>query len=457
MQKFNRNYKIIFEVGKRSGDNLTDMTPEQEIEVAYPFTLNFKVSTGINLSSSASCELQLLNLPENTQKALFKDNFMNDKYILMALYAGYQDTMPLIFYGFVTQCQSYRQGGSTDYVTEIQADANSLFSLFAISNVTFTANTDPINMVKELIKDCPGYKLGYLTPKLKPIPRDKTFIGQTLDLLGKEYGGYDVFIYNNEVNILDYNEVIPSDELMVITSESGLLGSPRRANQFLMIDMLFEPRIKIAQAIELQSDSLPWFNQIYKVQAVEHSGVISPVQSGNATTKITLWLGDTILDEVRKSTEANYTGQATEGLWQKPVSASVGRISSGFGFRQHPIEHKQKLHSGIDIAAPQGTPVYAPANGKVTIAAYQGANGNLIRINHGKNSQNQVLESAYAHLSKFLVEVNQIVSAGDKIGEVGSTGRYKDGRASSTGNHLHFGIKKDGVPVDPIPYIGSYG
>ena len=451
MRKFNRNYRLVFEIGRRPKEDLTDLIPEQEIEIGYPFTLKFKVSTGINQSDSGTCSLQLFNLSETVQKALFKDNYMNDKYILMQFYAGYEDDMPLIFFGFVTQCQSYRQGGSTEYVTEILADTMSMMALYGFNNVTYAKGSDPIDIVKALVEECPGYKLGYLTPKLKPLTRDRTFIGQTLNLLGGEYGGYDVFITNNEVNILDTNEVIPSDQLMVITSESGLLGSPRKANDYLMISMLFEPRIKIGQAIELQSESIPWFNQIYKVYAFEHSGIISPVQNGDIRTDITLWLGKTLLEEIQKSTEAKYTGPATPGQWLKPVSPTdAKRMSDGYGERIHPISKEKTFHYGIDIAAPVGTPVYATANGTVTVSGWVGNNGQLIRINHGKDANNNILESAYAHLSKRDVKPQELVSAGQKIGEVGSTGY-------STGPHLHFGVKVNGKAVNPEKYIGTYG
>lgn len=449
MQKFDRNYKIIFEIGTRK---FTEYYPEMEIEVAYPFTLKFDVSQGANLSNAGECTLQLYNLKEDDQRALYKDFYNNEKYILMQVYAGYQDTMPLIFFGFVNQCMTYRQGGSTEYITEISADNNSLIALYGFVNATFTAGSKAVDIIQEMLKDTYGYALGYITPQIKSLPRDKTFIGQTLDLLGKEYGDYNIWIDKGELNILADNEIIPADDLMVITSESGLLGSPRRANQFLMLEMLFEPRIKVGQAIELLSDSIPWFNQVYKVQAVEHRGIISPVQSGQAVTKLTLSLGETIFDMVQKSTQKPKEKPPKKLSWQRPVTG--GSISSRWGMRNHPILKERKLHDGVDIAVPEKTKVYAAADGRVEFVGWNGGYGRYIRINHGKDANGDIIQSFYAHLEKFETAVGSQVSKGQEIALSGnSAGTGKNGLKMTTGPHLHFGMHKNNKSINPAEYV----
>lgn len=452
MQKFDRNYKIIFEIGERNSS--LELEPQQEIEISYPFTMKMNVSQGVNYSNAGSCSVQLYNISPEAQKALYKDNFSNKKYILMSLYAGYQDCMPLIFLGFINQCYTYRQGGSTEFITEIQADNNSLISLYGFVNETFTQGTDVINVIQSLLKDSYGYTLGYVTPDIKPLQRDKTFIGQTLDLLGREYGGYDIYIDKGELNILGSNDVIPSDGIMVITSKSGLLGSPRRAAQFLNIEMLFEPRIKAGQAIELQSDSIPWFNQVYRVEAIEHKGIISPVQNGSLTTKLTLSLGEIPFNELRKSTQTEYEGKNT-AKWDKPIKQGIGRISSPFGRRNAPIAGASTDHKGIDIAAPLNTPVYAAADGRVVTASVRGGYGRTVEIDNGTIDGKRV-SSLYAHLNSWTVNNGQTVYKDDIIGYVGGA---KDDKTAgvSTGPHLHFEVKEGGKPVNPIKYIGAYG
>ena len=124
--------------------------------------------------------------------------------------------------------------------------------------------------------------------------------------------------------------------------------------------------------------------------------------------------------------------------YQWPV---VGRQSSPFGYRVHPIYGTRKLHSGLDVAAPAGTPIAATAQGTVIFAGRRGGYGNTVIVDHGGG-----LTSLYAHMSKIGVSTGTTVKRGDYLGGVGTTG-------SSTGNHLHFEIRSGGTPVNPAPYL----
>lgn len=117
------------------------------------------------------------------------------------------------------------------------------------------------------------------------------------------------------------------------------------------------------------------------------------------------------------------------------------RISSGFSYaRRHPITRRVQPHTGVDYAAPAGTPVMSIGDGKVTSAKNEGAGGNTIRIRH-----NSVYSTAYLHLSRFApgIRAGAMVHQGDVIGYVGSTGR-------STGPHLDFRVWKNGSPINPL-------
>ncbi len=111
------------------------------------------------------------------------------------------------------------------------------------------------------------------------------------------------------------------------------------------------------------------------------------------------------------------------------------RLTSPFGPRWG------RMHAGNDMAAPSGTPVYAPADGVVIKAGWAGAYGKLIKVQHEFG-----IETRYAHLSAIFVKEGQRVSRGDKIGAIGSTGR-------STGPHVHYEIRRNGTAVDPLRYI----
>jgi murein DD-endopeptidase MepM/ murein hydrolase activator NlpD len=112
-----------------------------------------------------------------------------------------------------------------------------------------------------------------------------------------------------------------------------------------------------------------------------------------------------------------------------------GTVVSGYGMRWG------RLHEGIDIAAPTGTPIWAAAAGTVIHAGWLGGYGNLVVVDHGNG-----LATAYAHASAILVGVGQSVSQGETISLVGSTG-------NSSGPHLHFEVRVNGVAVDPLLYL----
>jgi murein DD-endopeptidase MepM/ murein hydrolase activator NlpD len=118
-----------------------------------------------------------------------------------------------------------------------------------------------------------------------------------------------------------------------------------------------------------------------------------------------------------------------------------GWISSKFGYRRHPIFKKLKFHTGIDIAAPRGYKISAADSGKVIFAGRWGGYGKATIIDHGNN-----FTTVYAHQSRILVKKGQQVKKGQLIGYIGSTGY-------STGPHLHFEIRKNGRPQNPLSYI----
>lgn len=120
---------------------------------------------------------------------------------------------------------------------------------------------------------------------------------------------------------------------------------------------------------------------------------------------------------------------------------TIGRISSEFGSRSDPFNSSEKNHAGIDIAADEGNSIKAAASGKVIFADYKGNYGNCVIISHSSG-----ISTLYGHASKLLVKEGQKVKKGDIIAKVGSTGR-------STGPHLHFEVRINGTPVDPIKYL----
>lgn len=138
-----------------------------------------------------------------------------------------------------------------------------------------------------------------------------------------------------------------------------------------------------------------------------------------------LLLGDRIEQEMLPST----------------MPLETGWFSSDFGMRIDPFTGKKSFHEGVDFPAKPGTPIKAAAGGVVVLSAYQPGYGNMVAIDHGN-----ALVSRYAHASRLLVNVGQVVLKGQKIAEIGSTGR-------STGPHLHFEIRHNDIPLNPSRFL----
>ena len=120
-----------------------------------------------------------------------------------------------------------------------------------------------------------------------------------------------------------------------------------------------------------------------------------------------------------------------------------GQLSSGYGMRVHPKFGRRQLHSGIDLAARQGTPVHATADGIVSFSGWSKGNGNIVVIEHGHG-----FSTIYAHNTKNLAQVGQTVRRGQQISTTGSTG-------VSTGPHVHYEVWKNGKCVNPAAFTNS--
>ncbi|RXK83470.1 M23 family metallopeptidase [Filimonas effusa] len=129
----------------------------------------------------------------------------------------------------------------------------------------------------------------------------------------------------------------------------------------------------------------------------------------------------------------------------QPVSnKDLNRIASGFGYRIDPVYKVAKFHAGLDFAAPQGTPIYATADGVIKEANYNaGGYGNHVIINHGYG-----YETLYGHMYKIKARVGERIKRGEVIGYVGSTGK-------STGPHCHYEVHKSGERIDPVYYFSN--
>ena len=142
-----------------------------------------------------------------------------------------------------------------------------------------------------------------------------------------------------------------------------------------------------------------------------------------------------------KGSSSNSSGATNTGGWLYPLPYQC-QVTDSYGYRIHPLTKKYSWHNGVDFGAAAGTAILAAKSGTVTTAAYSGAWGYYVVINHGDG-----YSTLYAHQPSLSVSVGDYVTQGQTIGYVGSTGY-------STGPHLHFTIYYNGSDVNPFNYIG---
>jgi murein DD-endopeptidase MepM/ murein hydrolase activator NlpD len=145
-------------------------------------------------------------------------------------------------------------------------------------------------------------------------------------------------------------------------------------------------------------------------------------------------------------TDGHYYSFDGHGLSAKPFSMPLNyvRVSSPFGYRIHPVKGKLHMHTGVDLAAPKGTPVVAAASGTVRFVGFRPGYGNIVVLGHPRG-----FTTHYAHLSDFArdLRVGAPVTEGQPLGAVGSTG-------TATGPHLHFEVREHDQPIDPLALTG---
>jgi murein DD-endopeptidase MepM/ murein hydrolase activator NlpD len=231
-----------------------------------------------------------------------------------------------------------------------------------------------------------------------------------------------------------------------------------------MIQQIVESDLRLLEEIRESRDEIRRRQEAQRRKVMEINGLEARLASQEQQERELAWMHRAQYDAIRRDREAyerhldelirqsqriaamirrmqatpegrRRLATAFRGGFIRPVS---GRITSGFGMRYHPILRKTKLHTGVDIAAPAGTPILAAAAGTVIIAEWMDAYGYTVVIDHGGG-----VSTLYGHCSAISVRVGQEVSQGQVVGRVGSTGW-------STGPHLHWEVRRNGQPVNPL-------
>jgi murein DD-endopeptidase MepM/ murein hydrolase activator NlpD len=192
---------------------------------------------------------------------------------------------------------------------------------------------------------------------------------------------------------------------------------------------LAQVRAQRAQILAQRQDAL-----------AEKRSLLSDVESTKARYRKVLDQLEADSDRIQAILSAGTSSGTASGSGQL-LWPAAGPVTSGFGYRTHPIFGDRRLHTGIDIGAPYGAPVFASDSGVVVFAGVMSGYGNAVVVDHGGG-----LATTYNHLSSFSVGNGSSVGRGQNIAAVGCTGYC-------TGTHLHFEVRVNGNPVDPMPYL----
>ncbi len=292
MEKFNRVYSLKIEVA--DGVNVSPLREEflanKSVEITLPYTVEFEISRQ-TLSSAQTATFRVMGLGEHLRNSIQKDVFQFTQLRAVQFRAGYDSPsgkfMPIVFNGTVKTAYSWREG--TTWITEIEAYDGGwqMANGFSVS-ITQAPGVSSAQTITQLSRLLP-YQAG--NPIVGSFPtsnkRGEVLFGNIWDLVLQKSNGLAV-IDNGQVKALNYGEVIQGD-IPVLTSESGLLGSPKRTTSTLEFDMVFEPRLTLLQVVELRSMTNPRFNRPWKVLGFEHRGTISASVAGDCKTCVRLW------------------------------------------------------------------------------------------------------------------------------------------------------------------------
>ena len=242
--------------------------------------------------------------------------------------------------------------------------------------------------------------------------------------------------------IKNYSTRVVSLDGTVNRSLSNSLKSAARPKLMDEITTLFSSRINFRNDITRVTKYKILYEEKWFMNEFIGIGKIRAVELSLPNRTITAYL---YTDEKGKAGYFDDHGNAINNSTHFTTPCNFSRISSGFGYRMHPITRTRHFHGGVDMAASSGTPVRATADGKLVFRGRNGMAGNMVTLEHPDHYYSQ-----YLHLSNYALNTgySRRIHQGEIIGYVGSTGR-------STGPHLDFRIIHNGKPMNPLAALGS--
>jgi hypothetical protein len=280
--KFGRTYSMKIQID----DEL------EAVEIDYPMTLEFNVVRN-TFASANTGSFTIYNLGEDRRRQIFHDRYDVQLYRQIILQAGYssEQNTPLstIFQGNVRSAYSYKR--KQDWTTVIEGWDGGYGILNGQISQSVSTNQTMSQIIQSLVKAMPNVSAGTIDVPDIQKSRGVSLFGNAWDIIRRLTGNNTGYIDNENVNVVGQGTyVTPPDGIPLITSDTGLLGTPRKLGALLEVDMIFEPRIFINQLVDLESLE-SYYNGQYAVMGITHRGTISGAICGDAITTLSLWSG----------------------------------------------------------------------------------------------------------------------------------------------------------------------
>ena len=299
MQKFNRNYNLAIypkkylpnaSGGVALGNPLNSQVGQifgELINITYPLTIMFDIHQA-NISATSFANLKIFNLNQITRNSIYKDWNLSNYIMPIKFDAGYGNDLTTIINGSIIDACSYKLEGSTEIITEINTWDGGEAMTLAYSAIQENSKILKSDLIKKLINNMTAYgvtlgKVSDYGDAAFPKFRSDALAWKTL----KQIAGDDLFIDNGKVYCLKAGDLTVADSFL-INSESGLLSVPKKGENTLIVEMLFEPKIKINQQVTIESDVSRIYNNTYTVNGIRHTGIISDKVNGKCKTILTL-------------------------------------------------------------------------------------------------------------------------------------------------------------------------
>jgi hypothetical protein len=294
VDKFGRNYLLTVQTneGKDPVDGTsTGLNSTNAITVRAPLTLELDIQRS-QLSSANTSRFRIYNLAAVTRNKILQDQ--QDQFGLqVTLSAGYGTgpTWPLIFAGVCKKSTSFREG--INFVSQLECfDGGNVYtSAIADGIPPFPAGSSKKSIIESLVGLLSGWGVqpGLIGDISGTVSRAYPVSGSIIDAIQALAGPNSFFIDNGRAYVLQTGEGIGAPEVALISSATGLLGTPTREETLLNLEVLFEPTFHIGQIISLQSSTGANYNGQYKIASVSHRGIISEAVCGDLVTNITLF------------------------------------------------------------------------------------------------------------------------------------------------------------------------